>query len=531
MIPLPLIPPMSRLLPIFRNHILPAALAALALCGGRCRADISLPSLISDNMVLQQHAKINIWGKADPGESVTVQMGPDTAQTVAGKDGNWAVKLDGLKSGGPYEMTVAGKNSISIRNIAIGEVWVCSGESNMEYKVLAARNGPEEMAEADLPMVRVFMVKHAASDKPATECDGSWVICDPNTVKDFSAVGYFFARELNRGMHVPIGLIQTTWGPSPIEAWMPHDTLEKNPDLHVLDRYQTALAAYPNALNAYQARLTNWKQAADTAKAAGQPVPRMPLAPLDPGGTREPSALYNGMISPLTRFAIRGVLWYQGESNTPEPELYGKLFPAMIAAWRTAWNDPAFPFLYAQLSGFLAPRAQPGESRWAELRETQANALSVPKTGMVVTADTGEEREMHPADKQDVGHRFALLAEKMVYGQQDVTAAGPAFSSMDINGGKVVLTFTHTDGGLVATSGTLKGFAIAGADGRFLWANAQLSGNKVIVQSPDVPEPLAVRYGWADFPDGNLANGNGLPAAPFRTDAPAAAPEKKKTAD
>jgi sialate O-acetylesterase len=509
------IPPMSRLFPFFRNPVLPAVLAAAALTGGRCRADVTLPSLISDNMVLQQHAKMSVWGKADPGESVTVEMGPDTVQTIAAKNGNWAVKLDPLKSGGPYDMTVSGKNSISIHNIAIGEVWVCAGESNMEYKVNAARNGREEMAEADLPMVRVFMVKHATAEKPAADCEGGWVVCDPNTVKDFSAVGYFFARELNRGMHVPMGLIQSTWGPSPIEAWMPQETLEKDADLHgALDRYQTALAAYPDAMKAYQARLADW----NTAKAAGQPAPRMPMAPLEPGGTREPAGLYNGMISPLTRYAIRGVLWYQGESNTSEPELYGKLFPAMIDAWRMAWGDGAFPFLYAQLSDFLARRAEPGESRWAELREAQANTLSVPKTGMVVTADTGEEREMHPANKQDVGHRFALLAEKMVYGQEEVTASGPVFAGMEISGGKAVLTFTHTDGGLVATSGTLKGFAIAGADGSFVWAKAQLSGNKVIVQSPEVPAPAAVRYGWADFPDGNLFNGNGLPAGPFRTD-------------
>jgi sialate O-acetylesterase len=244
----------------------------------------------------------------------------------------------------------------------------------------------------------------------------------------------------------------------------------------------------------------------------------MPVAPLDPGGTREPSALYNGMINPLTRYAIRGVLWYQGESNTPEPALYGKLFPAMIGAWRTAWDGGAFPFLYAQLSGFLARRAEPGESRWAELREAQSQALSVAKTGMVVTADTGEEHEMHPADKQDVGHRFALLAEKTVYGQQDVVASGPVFSSMEISGGKAVLTFTHAEGGLVATTGTLTGFAVGGADGSFVWANAQISANKVIVQSPKVPDPVAVRYGWADFPDGTLGNGVGLPAAPFRTD-------------
>jgi sialate O-acetylesterase len=512
------IPPMSR--PFFRNQIL-VLIAVAALSGGRCRGDVTLPSLFSDNMVLQQRMKFNVWGKAEPGESVTVEMGPDSAQTIAAKDGTWAVKLDGVKSGGPYDMTVAGKNSISIHNVAIGEVWVCSGESNMEYKVNAARNGREEMAQADLPMVRVFIVKHAAAHEPGSDCEGTWVVCNPDTVKDFSAAGYFFARELNRGLHVPFGLIQSAWGPSPIAAWMPRETLEKNPDFRaVLDRYQAAVAAYPAALKAYEGRLGDWKTASVAAEASGQPAPRMPVAPLDPGGAREPSALYNGMIAPLTRYTIRGVLWYQGESNTSDPALYGKLFPAMIGAWRTAWNEPAFPFFYAQLSGFLAPRSQPGGSRWAELREAQADALSVPKTGMVVTADTAEPHEMHPANKQEVGRRFALLAEKAVYGQGDVTASGPVFTGMQIKGGKAVLTFTHADGGLVAKGGPVKGFAMAGADGKFTWAAAQVDGNQVIVQSPGTPDPVAVRYGWADFPEGNLFNQAGLPAAPFRTDAP-----------
>jgi sialate O-acetylesterase len=397
----------------------------------------------------------------------------------------------------------------------------------MEYKVIAAQNGREEMAEADLPMVRVFMVKHAADGAPASDCEGTWVVCTPDTVKDFSAVGYFFARQLNREMHVPFGLIQSAWGPSPIEAWMPRETLEKNPDFHVvLDRYQAALAAYPAALTAYEARLADWKSASEAAKAQGQPAPRTPVAPLDPGGAREPSALYNGMIAPLTRYPMRGVLWYQGESNTSEPALYGELFPAMIGAWRMAWNEPASPFFYAQLSGFLAPRPQPGGSLWAELREAQANALSVPKTGMVVTVDTAEPHEMHPADKQDVGRRFALLAEKAVYGQGDVTASGPVFSSIQIKGGKAVLTFSHAEGGLVAKGGTVKGFAIAGADEKFTWANAQVDGDQVVVQNPGTPDPVAVRYGWADFPEGNLFNQAGLPAVPFRTDAPGGTSKK-----
>jgi len=506
--------------PRFLPFLQPAAALALALlCGGSpCRADITLPSLISDNMVLQQRDKVNVWGKAEPGETVTVQLGTDSSQVTAAKDGSWAVKLGGLKAGGPYDMVISGKNSITVHNVAIGDVWLCAGESNMEYKVIAARNGQAELADATLPMVRVFTVKHNASEKPAADCQGVWTICDPDTARDFSAIGFFFAKELNRGMRIPIGLIQSAWGPSPAEAWTPRQALEK--DLgSVLERYDKAASAYPAALSAYQARLADWKSASDAAKAAGSPIPtHAPFPPLPPGGPREPSALFNGMIQPLVHFPIRGVLWYQGETDTAGPQIYRTLFPAMIAAWRKAWNAD-FPFLYVQLPGFLARHPLPVESRWAELREAQALALNTPKTGMAVTIDLGEEHNMHPANKQEVAHRLALIAESQVYDKSGVTASGPVFSGMRIEDGKAVLTFAHVDGGLVVENGPLiKGFAIAGADRKFLWADVEIRENKVIVRSKEVPQPVAVRYAWADTPDCNLFNLARLPVAPFRTD-------------
>jgi len=503
-----------------RVRLIPAVLA-LALGGWLpCRADVTLPSLISDNMVLQQRAKVNVWGKADPGESVTVMLGPESAQATAGSDGSWGVKLGGIKAGGPYDLTISGKNNITIHNVAVGEVWVCAGESNMEFKVLAARHGLEEIADASLPMVRVFVVKHNASEKPEHDCEGAWLVCNPDTVKNLSAVGYFFAKELNQGMRVPVGLIQSTWGASPAESWTPRATLEKDAALHaVLDRYDKAAAAYPDALSAYEARMTGWKASAEAAKASGSPAPRAPLPPLAPGGAREPSSVYNGMILPLVRYPIRGVLWYQGESNTSDPRLYRTLFPAMIDAWRKDWNEGNFPFLYVQLSSFLERHPAPTESRWAELREAQSQALSTPKTGMAVTIDTGEERNMHPADKQDVAHRLVLVAENDVYGKSGVTASGPVFAGMAIEDGKAVLSFTHEVGGLVARNGApLKGFEIAGEDRKFVWADAEIHGDKVIVRSKDVPKPVAVRYAWADMPECDLANLARLPAAPFRTD-------------
>jgi sialate O-acetylesterase len=471
-------------------------------------------------MVLQAESKMNVWGKADPGESVTVQMGPASAQTSAGKDGTWGVKLSGLPAGGPYNMTISGKNSVTVQNVAVGEVWVCAGESNMEYKVMAARNGREELADAELPMVRVFKVKHALSEKPETDCEGAWVECNPETAKDFSAIGFFFARELNRRLREPIGVIEAAWGPSPIEAWTPRGTLEKDAALHTaLDRYEKALSDYPAAVAAYQARLADWQKAGGGTGSNEPAAGPKPVAPLAPGGAREPSALYNGMIYPLRRYSIRGALWYQGESNTGDPGLYRKMLPAMIEGWRADWDEGEFPFFYAQLAGFLGRRPQPEESRWAELREAQSEALETPKTGMAVTADTGDEHEMHPADKQDVAHRLALMAQSAVYGKASALAWGPVFSGMEIEDGKAVLSFKHAEGGLKGKDGqALKGFEIAGADRAFVWADAKIDGEQVIVESKQVGKPVAVRYGWADFPDCSLFNKAGLPASPFRTD-------------
>jgi sialate O-acetylesterase len=507
------------------TRMLATLLGVGILAGGRCHADVTLPAIFSDNMVLQHDIRISVWGKGDPGESVTVQLGPDSTQTTAGPDGAWAAKLDPLPAGGPYDLTVSGKNSVTVHNVAIGEVWVCAGESNMEYKVSAAKDADKEMADADLPMLRLYVVKHSAMESPQTDTDGAWVVCDPDSVKDFPAIGFFFARELNRGMRMPFGLIEAAWGPSRAASWTPRATLENDPVLHgVLDQFAKAVDQYPNALTDYQTKLSAWQTDANAAKAIGSPAPPRPVRPLDPAGAREPASLYNGMIAPLTRYPIRGVLWAQGESDTGNPKLYARLFPAMIASWRAAWDEGTFPFLYTQLSGFLGPHARPEPSEWAELREVQAQTVAVaPKTGMAVTVDTEEPHELHPADKQDPGHRLALLAENEVYGQGDVTAAGPQFAGMDIADGKAVITFENTGGGLISKGGAgVKGFQVAGADGRFEWADATIQGNTVTVESKDVAAPVAVRYAWADFPDCELAGKNGQPAAPFRTDAAAA---------
>lgn len=411
-----------------------------------CRAEVTLPPLISDNMVLQQNTRTSVWGQADVGENVTVKIGGQSVAATADADGNWAVKLDGIKAGGPYEMTIEGKNTDIIHNVAAGEVWLCAGESNMAMKVPAARQAAEEIAKASYPMLRAFSAEQ-----------GAWTECSPETVKDFSATGYFFGRELNQTLHVPVGLIESTRGSTSIDAWMPK------------------------------------------------------------------GAVYEELIAPLTRFPIRGALWYQGESDTGNARLYRKLFPQLITGWRKAWGDDDLPFLYVQLAPFLARHPAPTESRWAELREAQAQTLSVPGTGMAVAIDTGGEYTIHPDDKQDVGHRLFLLAEDIVYGRAGVASSGPTCSQVLLQGGKAILTFQHAEGGLVAKHGApLKGFALAGEDKRFVWADASIHGGKVILQSKEVPKPAAVRYAWADAPDCNLSNKAGLPALPFRSDPPPA---------
>lgn len=485
------------------------------------RADVSLPRLFSDNMVLQQRTACPVWGWADPGEKVTVKLGRKNASATAGPDGRWQVKLDPGKSGGTLEMVVTGKNTITVKNVAVGEVWVCSGQSNMEFRMPRTKDAEKEMAAARFPMIRMFTVARNVAEKPAREAAGTWMVCDPQTVKDFSAVGYFFARDLHAKLKVPVGVIHASWGGTPAEAWTPMSVLKSNPALSAIaDDWQAEVENYPQAKSIYEQQLAAWNAEAEKAKAAGQPAPpRRPQEPRGPGNYQMPGGLFNGMIAPLIPYSIRGVAWYQGESNIGRAKLYRELFPAMITGWRAAWGEGDFPFLFVQLPNYSARHAEPAESSWAELREAQAAALTLPKTGMAVTMDIGDEHNIHPQNKQEVGRRLALLAETLAYGKEDVVSSGPVFAGMKIEGNKAKLSFKKVDGGLADKDGPpLKGFQIAGADRRFVWADAKIEGGKVIVQSPAVPKPVAVRYAWADTPDCDLANKAGLLAPPFRTD-------------
>ncbi len=482
-------------------------------------ADVKLPALISDNMVLQSGAEVPIWGTADPGEEVIVTLGDERIAATADSEGKWMAKLTPMEAGGPFEITIAGNNTVTLHNVLVGEVWVCSGQSNMQWSVSGSVNAEQEIAQSDYPMIRLFTVKRVVANQPLRDTEGSWVTCGPDAVGSFSAAGYFFGRDLHKELNVPVGLIHSSWGGTPAEAWTSLAELESDPEFKsIFDRWEKIFENYFQAKRQHEQKLAQWKQEAQKAKDEGKPVPRKPRPPLGPGHPHSPGGLYNGMISPLIFYAIKGAIWYRGESNAGRAYQYRKLFPTMIHNWRSSWGQGDFPFLFVQLANYKAAQPLPAESAWAELREAQLMTLSLPNTGMAVTIDIGEAKDIHPKNKQDVGHRLALAALAVAYGR-DVVYSGPIYESMTVERDKVRLRFKHSNGGLLAKGDKqLEGFAIAGQDRKFAWAEAKIEGDAVVVWSNAVPQPIAVRYAWADNPVCNLYNEAGLPASPFRTD-------------
>jgi len=497
------------------------SLVLLLAGAGAAFADVKLPAVIGDNMVLQQGGKISIWGWADPGEEVMAGVSWHSMKwaVTADKDGKWTFKMNPPKAGGPYEMTISGKNVIEIKNIMVGEVWVCSGQSNMQMAVQSSANAEQEIAGADYPKIRLFTVTRKVAEEPQLDCEGSWSECSPETVPGFSAVAYFFGRELHKELNVPVGLIHTSWGGTPAEAWTRREVLEADADFApILKRYDDAVAKYPQAMEQYKQKLAEWKQAVEKAKAEGKKPPRRPRAPFGPGNPHAPAGLYNAMIAPLIPYGIQGAIWYQGESNAGRAYQYRTLFPAMIKNWRDDWGRGKFSFLFVQLANFMKTKPEPDESAWAELREAQSMTLALPNTGMAVIIDIGDAVDIHPKNKQDVGKRLALWPLAGIYGKK-LVYSGPIYKSMKADGNSIILSFDHAGGGLVAKGdGQLKGFSIAGADRKFVWADAKIEGNTVVVSSEKVSDPVAVRYAWADNPVCNLYNKEGLPATPFRTD-------------
>lgn len=487
-------------------------------------ADVKLPALISDNMVLQQGRQVAIWGWADAGEQVTVSLGEQKETATADSSGQWKVELGPLKKGGPFEMTVAGKNTLTIHNVLVGEVWVCSGQSNMEFAVWnhgvfgGAKNADQEVAAANYPLLRLFLVKKTVAGKPQSDVQGQWVVASPTTVGSFSAVGYFFGRDLHQAMKFPVGMIASSWGGTEAEAWTSDAAIEADSDLKVVaDSWRQRIADFPHVLEQYEQKLTDWEKAAEDAESSGKVALDIPAPPKDPRSHPwRDSGLWNGMIAPLTPSAIAGVIWYQGESNAEFAYQYRKVFATMIEQWRSSWGEGDFPFLFVQLASFAPGGKYP--DAWAVLRESQDKTLALPKTGMAVAIDIGEPNDIHPKNKQEVGRRLALAAEGVAYGRK-IEYVGPTFKSLHEDKGTLRLRFTHTAGGLVVRGPSLLGFEIAGEDQQFSPAEAKIEGNEVVLTSAHVVKPVAARYAWSNYPKCNLYNKLGLPAPPFRTDA------------
>lgn len=650
---------------------LAACLLFLLASALEARAEVRVPALIGDNMILQQGAPARLWGTAAPGERVSVNVADRTASAAADDRGNWHVFVGPLKAGGPYTLTIAGSNTLTFRNVLVGEVWVCSGQSNMEWPLSQTDGGQEEAARATQDEIRFFTVEKKTSAEPLADVVGRWVVATPAEALGFSAVGYYFGRELHSRLRVPVGLIHSSWGGTPAEAWTSRGALAARAEFKpILERYEQEMRDLPRLKVEHARRLAEWGRQymvadtgnkgealgfADPARAAegwkqmrlpqpwesaglnldgviwfrrdvvvpaawvgrdlilslgpiddhdtsyfngervgatGDETPNthnfvrrytvpgrlvragrnvvavrvhdrmggggfgggpmslapaaegagaaLPLAgewdykpeavveakPVDysnypgpgPDNQNNPSVLYNAMLAPLTPYAIRGAIWYQGESNAGRAYQYRTLFPAMIRDWRAAWGQGDLPFYFVQLANWRARKAEPAESDWAELREAQSWTMrDVPLTGMAVTVDIGDAEDIHPRNKRDVGLRLARWALFDTY-KQRVVPSGPLYESHKVEGDRVRIRFQHAAGLKTADGRAPVGFAVAGPDRMFVWAEARVEDDTVVVWSKDVPRPVAVRYAWADNPAVNLYNAENLPASPFRTD-------------
>ncbi|HBG26538.1 MAG: hypothetical protein A2Y10_01075 [Planctomycetes bacterium GWF2_41_51] len=493
-------------------------------------AEIKLPSIISDNMVLQADTNAPLWGTADPLAKVEVTCSWSNEKNVAVADnsGKWQLKVKTPKSGNNCTITISSNNeSTTIENILIGQVWLCSGQSNMQWTVKDANDANDEIAAADYPHIRLFTVQRKASPQPLDDTVGKWLICDSANIAQFSAVAYYFGRELHNKLNVPIGLINSSFGGTPAQAWTRKEILIGDNDLKwYWDFDQQIIADKPQYQAKYDQQLRSWKE--EKAKqTSGKSLPE-PRLPGELNDKNRSSMLYNAMIHPIIPFAIKGVIWYQGESNVNDALRYRKLFPAMIQNWRDDWKQGDFAFYYVQLAPFGKQMKKdskgrpdlslPPDSNWAKLREAQSMTLNLKNTGMAVIMDIGEVFKIHPKNKQQVGKRLALWALAKDYGFKDIVYSSPMYKNMKVEENKVRITFDTFGSSLVSKGNEIKGFSIAGHDKKFVWANAKLDGDAVLVWSEHVKNPAAVRYGWSDWIECNLFNKQGLPVSPFRTD-------------
>lgn len=523
------------------RSLMPAALVLLIVASLPVRADVRLPKILSDNMVIQSDMAAPIWGWADAGEKVSVRVNDGAAvTTTAGADGKWRVKLPAQKAGAAVTITVEGKNTLKIQNVLVGEVWVCSGQSNMQFSLAAASNAKEALERADCPTLRLFQVARRPAPSPQDDCEGQWVVCNRENNKEvagFSAVGYLFGRKLHDTLNVPVGMIGTSWGGTRAEAWTSEEMLKSVP-LYQKDfeQAQEYVTKYPALLENYKKQLAAWEalqQAAKTQPAPPRPADAPPAKranvkprpPAEPGkNPNDPAVLYNGMIAPIKPLAIRGAIWYQGESNAGRANEYEQLLTMMITSWRQAWGQGDFHFGIVSLANFMARQTAPEDTPWAEIRWAQSQvAHHLNNCGQALAIDVGDAKDIHPKDKLTVSNRLAAWALAKAYGR-DIPYSGPDCQSISTQGNKLVVKFAHVHGGLEFKGDKLEGFTIAGNDGKFEWADAKIVGETVELTSPKITAPVAVRYAWGNNPLCNLYNKAGFPAVPFKAGSPAPAP-------
>lgn len=478
-------------------------------------AQLKLPALISDNMVLQQNKQVSVWGWAAPGEMITITLSWNNKAitTKADDKGKWQATLQTTKAGGPYTIEFKSVDKITVNNVLLGEVWLASGQSNMEFPMgkgegwrTGAHNAETEIPKANYPHIRMIDVPNRVSDMPQEDFKGGWQVCTPETVKDFSAVAYFFAKEIQAATGYPIGIINSTWGGTPAESWTRKDILESDTGFQkILERYQQDVEKYPAAYAKYKTSYEKWKADTSSNKKGA------PKEPVGPNHNKSPGKLYNGMIAPLIPYTLQGVIWYQGESNADRAWQYRRLFPAMIKGWREDWHNNKLPFYFVQIA--------PHRSQGPEIREAQLYSWqTTPYTGMVVSTDYGDSLDIHPRNKEVIGKRLSLWALKNQYGKNSVVTSGPVYQSMKVESNKIVILFKYADGINASSKAPLQEFLIAGDDQQFVPAQAIIKGNTVIVWNNDISKPVAVRFNWSKVPVAELYNKAGLPATPFRTD-------------
>ena len=484
---------------------------------------IVLPEILADSMVLQRNQLIPIWGTADVCETVEISFGGQTVSAETNEKGEWKIWMGPFStSATPSSMVISGSNRIELKNILVGEVWLCAGQSNMQWLLEKTTGGPEAIAAANNPNIRLFNVNRDVAFKRRKGKLASWQVCTPLTVREFSAVGYFFALELYQELGIPVGIINASYGGSQAEAWTPVEYLAANDVLKpCIEREKTWEVERPQIRTEFEKQTKEWKELSKKARAAGEKVPPQPVMPDALREHRISASIYKNMIEPLIPFAIQGVLWYQGEANETRAEQYGVLLPTMIQAWRDRWGQGDFPFAIVQLPNFRSRSAEPTDEAWSHLRDAQRKTfLQMPNTGLIVTIDIGDAEDIHPVNKQPVSKRLALWAIAHVY-DRPVPKSGPVYTTAKFKKKKAIVYFSEIGDGLATCDGNpLQEFAIAGLGKQWNWANAAILGkDRVMVWSDQVKRPKAVRYAFNSNPaNPNLSNNSCLPASPFRTD-------------